>query len=326
MHIFNQIKKIFEQYFTKNSDSSYLIQSIAKKNNGDVVFHCKENNESKAVFSISGKELISRRTDILEKFSTEDKIKIISMAVTQKSNLIFTEIYSSTVIFPFLAMLFSSCLVISNIVSQKLVPFFGFTITGGNFIYMLTYILGDIITEVYGYKKSRQLIWATVSINLIALFSYKLAIILPSSEFWHYQNAFELILGSSDRIIIASLIAYCSSEFINSYIVARIKMLTKGKKIWLRIILASICAITVDNFCFMFVAYYKTMPTFEIVKSSGLEYVFSLALESMCIPLIIFLSNLIKKYEKIDTIDVKTNFTPFSLDGKYEASDNLYKL
>ncbi|MBY0379497.1 MAG: queuosine precursor transporter [Burkholderiales bacterium] len=324
MQIFKSIKQFLGNYFTKSTDSSYIIQSITRKNNGDVVFQCRENNESRAIFSISGKKLISKRTDILEKFTINDKIKIIGMTVTQKNNLIFTNIYSSTVIFPFLAMLFSSCLVISNIVSQKLVPFFGFTITGGNFIYMLTYILGDIITEVYGYKKSRQLIWATIIINLVAILSYKLAIMLPSSIFWHNQVAFKLILDSSNRIIFSSLVAYGLSEFINSYIVARVKILTKGKKIWLRIISASICAITIDNFCFMFLAYYGTMPNIEIIKSSWLEYLFSLTLEILCIPLIVFLSNIIKKHEEIDTIDIKTNFSPFSLDGRYENDDNIF--
>ena len=159
---------------------------------------------------------------------------------------------------------------------------------------------------------------------MVAFTAYKLAIILPSSPFWNNQSSFETILNSSNRIIVSSLIAYGLSEFANSYLIAKIKILTNGSRIWLRIITASIFAITIDNFCFMIFAYYGVLPVNELIKSSSIEYLFSLSAELLCVPIIIIIANNIKKHEKLDTIDINTNFTPFSLDGKYTIKNNKY--
>jgi len=179
-----KILAFYDKYFNRNVNSAFSVQSI-RRNGDDIIFYCKDDNNTRAVFTMTGSELVFKRQDLLDKFSIADKIKIITLTVSASKNVTITEQQSSSVYFPLLAMLFSSCLLISNITAQKLVPLFNFTITGSGFIYFFTYILGDIITDVYGYKKSRQLIWCTVGINLLAVLCYKFAIYLPASPYWH---------------------------------------------------------------------------------------------------------------------------------------------
>jgi uncharacterized integral membrane protein (TIGR00697 family) len=278
----------------------------------------KEDGNPKSVFKIAAKDLVTSKKDLLSKFSLEDKINIIGLATTEKPPSVVIQKTQHFRYFPLLAMIFGCSLIASNIASSKLMIFWGITLTGGTLPYSITYLLGDIITEVYGYKRARQLIWGSIACNLLAVLFITLAIKAPPSPFWEYQKEYALILGSIPRIVTASMVSYFSAEFLNSYVIAKLKILHSGNKLWLRIICASIVAITVDNFFFLTLAYWNVLPLHEMVHFSSGSYFLGLLFEWLSIPLITFIANKLKSIELIDVFDIHTNFTPFSLNVDYQ--------
>jgi uncharacterized integral membrane protein (TIGR00697 family) len=315
---------ILKGTFIKKRDVIYKIDYIKKTKHG-VVLYCKDVLTG-VVFALNPDEVLHKQPDKLELFETQDKIRIITLALSNKQcDMQINLITSNNSLFPILAMFFSSCLLISNIIAQKLVPFMSFTITASDVIYPLTFLLGGIISDIYGYRKMRQVIWFSVIINLVSVFWYKIAIILPVSPYWSNQDALTKILDGSTRVIVASVISYVSSEFLNSYIVSKTKIFVKGHFIWLRLILGTIIGITVDNYFYMFLAYYKTMPTFELLKSANFEYIYSIFFEIFCSPIFFVLSTKIKKFDKMDILDIDTKYTPFSLEANYGIHNNMYQ-
>jgi hypothetical protein len=218
-------------------------------------------------------------------------------------------------------MLFGCSLVASNITSSKLMDFYGITLTGGMLPYLTTFSLGGIITEVYGYKRTRQLIWGSIGCNLLVTLFIWLSVSSTPSPLWNYQNEYSLVLLAVPRIIFASMISYFSSEFLNSYLIAKLKISNFGRKLSVRIICSSLIAITVDNFLFLFLAFSGIMSTREMIQFSSKSYLLSLVFEWCCIPAIIYISNKLKSIENIDVFDINTNFTPFSLDVDYGSTN-----
>lgn len=322
---FQQIFNILKNTFINKHKIHYKIDYIKKTQNGTITIYCKD-LISNNIFAIQPSNLITIDFNKLEYFSTTDKIKIILMANNQPYQVEVNHTETTSIYFPLLAMLYSSCLIISNIIAQKLVLFYSITITASDFIYPLNLILGGIITDVYGYKKTRQLIWGTVIVNILALLSYKIAIYLPSSPYWIHQKSFEIVLDNSERIILSSMIAYAISEFCNSYLISKIKILTYGNLIWIRILLSGICAITIDNYLFMFLSYYGSLPLSELILSANIEYEFSACILIIFSPIFFIVSNKLKNIDKINIIDINTNFTPFSLEGGYDISNNMFSV
>lgn len=278
----------------------------------------KEEGNPKSVFKIPVKDLVTSKKELLSKFSLEDKISIIGLATTEKPPSVIIKKTEHFRYFSLLAMIFGCSLIASNIASSKLMMFCGITLTGGTLPYSLTYVLGDIITEVYGYKRTRQLIWGAIACNLLVVLFITLAIRGSPSPFWGYQKEYAFILGAIPRIVIASMVSYFSAEFLNSYVVAKLKVFYSGHKLWLRIICASIVAITVDNFFFLTVAYWDVLPFYEMVHFSSGSYFLGLLFEWLSIPLITIIAKKLKSIEHSDIFDVSTNFTPFSLDVDYK--------
>ncbi|MGB5916435.1 MAG: queuosine precursor transporter, partial [Phormidesmis sp.] len=128
--------------------------------------------------------------------------------------------------------LFVTVLLVSNIVSTKIVDFGFFTFDGGTLLFPLSYIFGDILTEVYGYARSRKVIWTGFAAALVMSATFMIVGILPAASDWTYQTAYDQILGLTPRIVIASLIAYSVGEFSNSFILAKLKVATEGRQLW----------------------------------------------------------------------------------------------
>jgi len=277
---------------------------------------------SRGIFKMPAVQMIQTRKDLLKKFSDDDKINIIGLATTEKPPVIIYNQTRQFKYFSLLAMLFACFLITSNIASSKLIQIFGITLTAGTLPYTFTYSLGNIITEVYGYKRARQLIWGSVTCNLMVVLFLYIAIISPSSSLWNHQKEYASVLGAIPRIIVASMISYFSSEFLNSYVIAKLKISYKGEKLWKRIIISSLVAITIDNFIFLIIAYYGVMPLENIYELSYKSYGISLILEWTLIPLTCYLSKNLKLIEHTDVFDVNTQFTPFSLDVSYDADCN----
>ena len=306
------------------TDPLYKFHDFYRKRNGNYIVVAKEEGNPRGVFKIAATDLVTLKKDLLSKFSLEDKINIIGLATTEKPPTVIIQTTEHFRYFSLLAMIFGCSLIASNIASSKLMTFFGVTLTGGTLPYLLTYVMGDIITEVYGYKRTRQLIWGAIACNLIAVLFITLAIKAPASPFWGHQKEYAFILGSIPRIITASMISYFSGEFLNSYVIAKLKIFHDGNKLWLRIICASIVAMTVDNFLFLSVSYWHVLPFYEMIQFSSRSYLLGLIFEWLSIPFITFIAKKLKSIEHVDVFDINTNFTPFSLDVDYTGNKDHF--
>jgi hypothetical protein len=213
--------------------------------------------------------------------------------------------------FDLIMALFVAVLLISNIASSKILTLGPFTFDGGTLLFPISYIFGDILTEVYGYRRSRRVIWA--GFGSAALMAGILALVgaLPPAEGWENQEAYEAILGTTPRIVLGSLIAYFAGEFSNSYTLAKMKVLTQGRWLWTRTIGSTLVGEGVDTILFVTIAFAGTMPWalfWSIVVSN---YVFKVALEAAMTPATYRITNFLKSAENEDVYDVDTDFNPF---------------
>ncbi len=209
--------------------------------------------------------------------------------------------------------LFVAVLLISNAASTKIVDLGIFVFDGGTLLFPLSYIFGDILTEVYGYRKARQVIWT--GFFSAALMSAVFAVVgfLPAAKGWENQAAYDAILGMVPRIVIASLIAYFAGEFSNSFVLAKMKIITKGKMLWARTIGSTVVGEGVDTMLFATIAFYGTLPAEIFIALVASNYVFKVGVEVIFTPLTYKIVNFLKKAEGVDVFDFKTNFNPFKL-------------
>lgn len=206
---------------------------------------------------------------------------------------------------------FVAVLLISNIASTKILDFGPFTFDGGTILFPLSYIFGDILTEVYGYKRSRRVIW--IGFFMTFLMSAVLIIVgkLPAAAGWDNQDAYDKILGLTPRIVIASLVAYFAGEFSNSYTLAKMKIKTKGRWLWMRTIGSTIIGEGVDTFLFVSIAFYGIIP-FELLLAVGVSnYIFKTGVEVIFTPLTYKVVKFLKREEQEDYYDTETKFNPF---------------
>jgi len=209
--------------------------------------------------------------------------------------------------------LFVAVLLISNIASTKIVQLGFFSFDGGTLIFPLSYIFGDVLTEVYGYALNRRVVW----IGFLSAFLMSLVLILvvylPPAQGWEYNDAFKNILGLTPRIVFASLIAYLAGNFSNSYIMAKMKIIFKGKMLWLRTIGSTLVGEGLDTILFVFIAFFNVLP-FSLVLSIFISnYIFKCGVEILFTPFTYKIISFLKKEENEDYYDNKTNFNPFKL-------------
>lgn len=212
-----------------------------------------------------------------------------------------------------ISVFFVSVLLISNVASTKIVDFGWFTFDGGTLLFPLSYIFGDILTEVYGYKSSRKVIWLGFFMALLMSLVFIVVGKLPSAPDWNNQGAYDLILGLTPRIVIASLIAYTCGEFSNSYILAKMKIWTKGKILWARTIGSTIVGELVDSVLFILIAFSGILPNSLLFTLIISNYIFKTSIEILFTPITYKIVNLLKKQENEDYYDTNTNFNPFKL-------------
>lgn len=209
-----------------------------------------------------------------------------------------------------LASIYSVCLVISNIASNKLVDLFGFNIDGGFIFFPLTYIINDVLTEVYGFKTARQIIWTALFANIFAVVGIYIVIYLPTSTEWAHQKAFEQVFDLSGRIFFASLTSYLVGEFINSITLAKMKVFTQGLYMPIRFIVSTIIGAAIENSLFYFIAFWGVLEFGLIVEMMTVQYLLKILYEIVILPFSCNLANFLKKREKLDHYDTETNFTP----------------
>jgi uncharacterized integral membrane protein (TIGR00697 family) len=210
-----------------------------------------------------------------------------------------------------IAGLFVAVLIISNIASAKVASVAGFNFDGGTILFPISYIFGDILTEVYGYKKSRRIIW--LGFACLVMMALTLAVVqyLPAAKDWPNQGAYEAVLGFVPRLVLASLIAYWAGEFTNSYVLAKMKIRTSGRHLWSRTIGSTVVGEGVDSLVFSLVAFYGTMPLPALLNLMGTIYVFKVLFEALATPITYKVINFLKRREGVDVYDRDTKFNPF---------------
>lgn len=215
--------------------------------------------------------------------------------------------------FVIIVAVFVTCLITANIVAVKLVDIFGFIVPAGIIIFPISYIVGDVLTEVYGYRKARQVIWIGFLCNLIAVLSIIAGQLLPSAAFWDAQAAYERILGYTPRLLLASFVAFLVGEFSNSYVLARLKIATQGKYLWMRTIGSTVVGQGLDSLIFVFIAFIGTIPLTAITSAIITQWLFKVIYEALATPLTYIIINKVKKIEGIDVYDNGISFNPFKL-------------
>lgn len=211
-----------------------------------------------------------------------------------------------------ISVFFVSVLLISNVASTKIVDLKWFTFDGGTLLFPLSYIFGDILTEVYGYKKARSVIWLGFFMALLMSLVFIIVGKLPAASGWNNQSAYDLILGLTPRIVLASLIAYSCGEFSNSFILAKMKIWTKGKWLWTRTIGSTIVGEFVDSILFILIAFWGILPNSLLLVLIISNYIFKTGVEALFTPITYKVVNFLKKKENEDYYDTDTNFNPFS--------------
>jgi hypothetical protein len=212
-----------------------------------------------------------------------------------------------------ISSIFVAVLLISNTVATKLFALGPFIFTGAVFVFPISYIFGDILTEVYGYSRSRKIIWTGFFCLALMSIVYWLVSLLPAAAGWENQAAYEAILGVVPRITIASIIAYWAGEFANSFVLAKMKVLTRGKHLWSRTIGSTFVGQGIDTALFTFLGFFGVIPNNFLLVAILSGYFFKVFYEAVATPVTYVVVSYLKKKEGINHFDEKTNFNPFSL-------------
>jgi hypothetical protein len=210
-----------------------------------------------------------------------------------------------------ISVFFVAILLISNIASTKIIGLKWLTFDGGTLLFPLSYIFGDILTEVYGYRQSRRVIWLGFGATLLMSLILIIVGILPPAAGWDNQSAYDKILGLAPRLVVASLIAYLVGEFSNSFILAKLKIITKGRWLWLRTIGSTLVGELFDSVIFVVLAFGGLLAWPLILSIIISNYIFKTAVEIIFTPLTYRLVRFLKKREGEDYYDRGTNFNPF---------------
>ena len=216
-------------------------------------------------------------------------------------------------LFMIIAVFYVTCLLLSNLIAGKMWAVTGsITLPAAVILFPITYIFGDIFTEVYGFKKARTIIWLGFGCSFFAVAVYLITIALPHPGFWENQDAYATVLGTTPRVAAASFIGYLFGEFSNSVVLSKLKVATGGKKLWIRTILSTLVGEGLDSLIFVTISFYGTMDNATLARMILFQYLFKVCYEALFTPATYAVVNWLKKKEEIDVFDydVKYNFTP----------------
>ncbi|WP_457631456.1 queuosine precursor transporter [Oceanithermus sp.] len=211
---------------------------------------------------------------------------------------------------------FVAVLIISNVAATKVVRLGPFGFDGGTLLFPLAYIFGDVLTEVYGYRRSRRVIWTGFALLALASLTFSLVAALPaldSPDVAPYAAAFDLLFGLVPRIVLGSLLAYWAGEFTNSYVLARMKVWSRGRFFGARAIGSTLAGEAVDTATFLLVAFWGVYPPAVVGLMFASNYVFKVGVEVVFLPLTYAVVGWLKRAEQEDYFDVDTDFNPFKI-------------
>jgi uncharacterized integral membrane protein (TIGR00697 family) len=208
---------------------------------------------------------------------------------------------------------FVTCLVTANIVAVKLVGVGGLVVPAAVTVFPVSYIVGDVLTEVYGYRAARRVIWLGFGCNLLAVAAIVGAQALPPAPFWDGQAAYERILGSTPRLLAASFAAYLVGEFANAVVLARMKVLMQGRWLWARTIGSTLIGQGLDSAVFISLAFAGVIPPAGIASAVLTQWLAKVAYEAAATPLTYLVVGFLKRAEGLDTYDRDTPLNPLAL-------------
>jgi queuosine precursor transporter len=218
-----------------------------------------------------------------------------------------------SVLYLLLTSAFVTCLVVSNIIAGKLMSVAGFVLPAAAMLFPVTYIFGDVLTEVYGFRKARLAIWTGFAANLLMSAVFVAALAAPHPGFWTGQPAYEAVLGFTPRVVLASLVAYAAGELSNSMILSRLKVLTRGRWLWARTIGSTVVGEAVDTALFLGIAFAGTLPPAVLGGMMLAQYVWKVLYEAAATPLTYVFVRWVKRTEGIDTFDDNVRYSPIGL-------------
>ncbi|MGI6718884.1 MAG: queuosine precursor transporter [Bacteroidales bacterium] len=218
-----------------------------------------------------------------------------------------------SVLFMVLTTLFVVCLISANLLETKLITFFGITTTAGLIIFPVSYIVNDCITEVWGFKKARLVIWLGFAMNLFVVLLGKIASIIPAAEYWAGGEHFNYIFNFLPRITIASLMAFLVGSFLNSLVMSKMKIKSKGKNFSLRAVISTIIGEFADSIIFFPIAFGGIITIEQLIKLMLVQVVLKTSYEIIILPVTNIFVKWVKKYEKVDTFDENISYNIFKI-------------
>ncbi|MFQ5923088.1 MAG: queuosine precursor transporter [Anaerolineales bacterium] len=229
--------------------------------------------------------------------------------------------------YPAVVALLVTSLVVSNIIAVRLIAVrlsdsIELTLPAAIVLFPVAYIVGDVLTEVYGYSAARRAIWIAFGCNLLAVIAIWLAGVLPSAAFWTagvYENpeqadqAYRAILGFTPRLLVASFLAYLVGEFLNSFVLAKMKLRTEGRYLWMRTIGSTLVGQGADSLIFITVAFFGILPPPALMTAIFSQWLVKSVYEALATPITYWVINALKRSEGINTFDRNTDFRPVRL-------------
>ena len=211
---------------------------------------------------------------------------------------------------------FVAILLLSNLIgASKLASVGGYTFGAGIMFFPISYVLGDVLTEVYGYANARRCVWTGFAALLFMAFMSYVVVALPAADGWDGQAAYESVFGSTWRIVAASVIAFWAGEFVNSFVLARLKLLTAGRHLWMRTIGSTVFGQAVDSAIFYPIAFLGSWTTGQVVTVMVTNWLLKVLWEALLTPLTYAVVGWLKRREGVDVFDHGTDFSPFAKAG-----------
>jgi uncharacterized integral membrane protein (TIGR00697 family) len=217
---------------------------------------------------------------------------------------------------------FVTCLIVSNIIAVKIGAFGPWALPVAVIVFPVAYIFGDILTEVYGYARARQVIWIGFACNALAVGAIAIGGWIPAAPFWAIgpfdtpqsaQQAYQAVLGFTPRLLAASFLAYLVGEFLNAFVLAKLKLMTRGRWLWLRTIGSTLVGQLLDSAIFLTIAFVGVLPAAALAPLVVTQWLFKSGYEALATPLTYLVVGALKRAEGLDAFDAGTNFNPLAL-------------
>ena len=225
-----------------------------------------------------------------------------------------------------LTISFTMCLVMANWFDARIIDIFGIVTDAGTLVFPLTFVLGDVITEVYGFKNTRRAIWIAFVFNFLFMLYGQIVIHFPSPAYaLHRNQVFDHLLQAESRIVIASFVAYFIAEPLDAYLVAKAKILSNGKLMAVRFFLSTFLASALGSTVFGVIAFMGVMSTVNLISLILTMWLIKVAVELIVLPASVFCAKRLKRIENIDIYDINTKFSLFNFNNRYDNTDNHFQ-